>query len=94
MQSDCAQNPYSAIDKGRAFSTKKLKNAIQSFKRSRPLDLSHCRIIKCGRAEISHFVGRVRLAHDGLSDVDNFVRLIPETVDSEQLQRVEFKCQF
>ena len=85
MQSDCAQNPYSAIDKGRAFSTTKLKHAIQSIKRSRPADLSHCRIIKYDRKEISHVVGRARLAHDGLSDVDNFVRLIPETVDSEQL---------
>ena len=35
-----------------------------------------------------------RVAHDGLADVDNFRRLIAETVDSEQLQSVEVKYQF
>ena len=36
-------------------------------------------------------IGTVLLLHDGLADVDDFRRLVTETMDAEDLQRVEME---
>ena len=62
-----------------------LKDPVQTVQRRDTVGFRHGRIVERGIDEVVQGVGLSFLIHDRLADVDDFRRLVTETVDTQNL---------